>query len=217
MQLVIDAWHFIATIDAQLAAFVAHYGAWVYSILFLIIFCETGLVATPFLPGDSLLFAAGALAAVGSLNIFVLFIVLVVAAILGDTVNYAVGRFVGKKILAHEHRWLNRGHLERARKFYEKYGGKTIALARFMPIIRTFAPFVAGVGEMPYRQFFYFNVIGGVAWVAIFLGSGYLFGNVPAVKYNFSLVILVIILISILPALIEYIKHHLSTKKQNAP
>ena len=194
-------------LDKHLNEVINDYGPWTYLILFLIIFCETGLVATPFLPGDSLLFAAGAFAASGSLNVVWLFILLSIAAIAGDTVNYWIGHFVGPKIFQKENvRFLNKKHLERTHQFYEKYGGKTIIIARFIPIVRTFAPFVAGIGRMSYWRFFSYNVIGGILWIAICTFAGYFFGNIPFVKQNFSLVIIAIVVISVLPAVIEFMK-----------
>ncbi|MGE0102948.1 MAG: DedA family protein [Blastocatellales bacterium] len=202
--------HFIDIIihlDKYLVDLLTQYGVWTYAILFLIIFCETGLVVTPFLPGDSLLFAIGALSAKGGLNIYTIFILLSIAAILGDTVNYWIGHMVGPKIFVKTNsRWLNRKHLERTHEFYEKYGGKTIIIARFVPIIRTFAPFVAGIGAMTYSKFLLYNVVGGLVWIGGFLGAGYLFGNIPVIKRNFTLVIFAIIVISILPGVIEYMR-----------
>jgi membrane-associated protein len=196
---------FILHLDTHLGELVAQYGTWTYAILFLIIFCETGLVVTPILPGDSLLFAIGALAATGSLDVFWVFILLSIAAILGDTVNYWAGYVIGPKVFHGERsRLLNRKHLERTHEFYEKYGGKTIILARFIPIIRTFAPFVAGIGRMNYGRFLIYNVVGGIIWIAIFTYAGYFFGNIPVVKRNFTIVIFAIIIISLLPAVIEY-------------
>ena len=194
-------------LDAHLTALTAQYGAWTYAILFLVVFCETGLVVTPFLPGDSLLFAAGALAALGPLNPVLLFVLLALAAIVGDTVNYWIGHKFGGRILQHESRWLKRSHIERTHAFYEKHGPKTIVLARFVPIVRTFAPFVAGVGAMTYRRFVIYNIAGGIVWVALFLLAGYFFGNLPVVRDNFSLVILAIIALSLLPAVVEFLRH----------
>ncbi len=192
-------------LDRHLQNLTEQYGVWMYAILFAIVFCETGLVVTPFLPGDSLLFAAGALAALGSLDVWLLTLLLVVAAILGDTVNYHLGRYFGTRVLRGEHSLLfNRKHLDRTREFFEKYGAKAIILARFVPIVRTFAPFVAGVGEMQYRRFLAYNVLGGVVWVVGFVTAGYWFGNQPFVKKNFSLVILAIIFVSILPMVWEW-------------
>jgi membrane-associated protein len=196
-------------LDVHLAEFVGRYGVWVYGLLFAIIFAETGLVVTPFLPGDSLLFAAGALAATGALDVRLLFLLLAGAAILGNTVNYSIGRFVGPRVFRGEtsHRLLNRQHLDRAHAFFEKYGGMAVVLTRFVPIIRTFVPFVAGAGAMRYPTFALYNVAGGVLWVGICLGAGYLFGNVPVVKNNFSLVALGIVAVSMIPMLVEWMKH----------
>jgi membrane-associated protein len=196
-------------LDVHLAEFVGRYGVWVYGLLFAIIFAETGLVVTPFLPGDSLLFAAGALAATGALDVRLLFLLLAGAAILGNTVNYSIGRFVGPRVFRGEtsHRLLNRQHLDRAHAFFEKYGGMAVVLTRFVPIIRTFVPFVAGAGAMRYSTFALYNVAGGVLWVGICLGAGYLFGNVPVVKNNFSLVALGIVAVSMIPMLVEWMKH----------
>ena len=198
---------FILHLDKHLVELVAQYGTWTYAILFLIIFCETGLVVTPFLPGDSLIFAVGALAAKEALNVYGVSGLMIIAAILGDTLNYWIGYQIGPKIFASEKsRWLNRQHLERTHQFYEKYGGKTIIIARFMPIIRTFAPFVAGIGRMSYGRFLVYNVVGGILWIVIFIVAGYLFGNIPIVKRNFTLVIFGIIFVSILPGVIEYLR-----------
>jgi membrane-associated protein len=196
-------------LDVHLAEFVGRYGVWVYGLLFAIIFAETGLVVTPFLPGDSLLFAAGALAATGALDVRLLFLLLAGAAILGNTVNYSIGRFVGPRVFRGEtsHRLLNREHLDRAHAFFEKYGGMAVVLTRFVPIIRTFVPFVAGAGAMRYATFALYNVAGGALWVGICLGAGYLFGNVPVVKNNFSLVALGIVAVSMIPMLVEWMKH----------
>jgi membrane-associated protein len=196
---------FVLHLGAHIEALVRDYGAWTYAILFLIIFCETGLVVTPFLPGDSLLFAVGAVAATGALDPIAVCALLSIAAILGDTVNYAVGHWVGPVVFHREDsRWLNKQHLERTHRFYEKYGGKTIIFARFVPIIRTFAPFVAGIGSMNYPKFLAYNAIGGVVWIVSFVSAGLWFGNIPVVKENFSLVILAIIAISVMPAVIEF-------------
>jgi len=183
---------------------ISHYGPHIYTIFFLVIFCETGLVLTPFLPGDSLLFTAGAFAALGQLNIWLMFGILSVAAVLGDTVNYWIGHYLGPKVFKWEKsRFFNPEHLKRTHEFYQKYGAKTIILARFVPIVRTFAPFVAGIGAMTYAKFFLFNVVGGVAWVAICLFAGYWFGNIPWVARHFEAVIIGIILVSLLPLLYE--------------
>ncbi|MBN2345602.1 MAG: DedA family protein [Candidatus Aminicenantes bacterium] len=210
MELISELIDLVVHLDAHLNSLIVTYRLWTYLILFLVVFCETGLVVTPFLPGDSLLFAAGALAATpGSpLKPYWLFLVLGAAAIIGDTVNYWIGHAVGPRIFTREKvRFLKKEHLDKTHAFYEKYGGITIILARFIPIIRTFAPFVAGIGRMTYWRFISYNVVGGVAWVAIFVFGGYFFGNLPLVKRNFSVVILAIILISVLPALIEYLRH----------
>lgn len=200
-------------LDVHLAELVAQYGPWVYGFLFAIIFAETGLVVTPFLPGDSLLFAAGALAATGPLEVRWLFGLLVVAAILGDAVNYAAGRYVGPRVFRADdstsrlHRLLNRHHLERAHEFFERHGGMAVVLARFVPIVRTFVPFVAGAGAMRYTAFALYNVVGAVLWVGICVGAGYAFGNVPVIKDNFSLVALGIVAVSMLPMIAEWVKH----------
>jgi membrane-associated protein len=207
MEFIAAIFDFIIHIDKYLSALIQTYGVWTYLILFVIVFCETGLVATPFLPGDSLLFAAGTFAAMSSLDVMWLFIILSVSAILGDTVNYWIGHYVGPKIFHRENvRFLNIKYLEQTHQFYEKYGGKTIIIARFVPIIRTFAPFVAGIGSMTYWKFISYNVVGGIAWVAICVYAGYYFGNLPIVKDNFTLVIFAIILISILPGIIEFVR-----------
>jgi membrane-associated protein len=196
-------------LDVHLDDFVARYGVWVYGLLFAIIFAETGLVVTPFLPGDSLLFAAGAIAARGKLDVSVLFLLLAGAAILGNTVNYSVGHFIGPRVFRADetHPLLNRQHLDRAHAFFEKYGGMAVVLTRFVPIIRTFVPFVAGAGAMRYSAFALFNVFGGVLWVGVCLGAGYAFGNVPVVKNNFSLVALGIVAVSLIPMVVEWIRH----------
>ncbi|MDZ4675803.1 MAG: DedA family protein [Gemmatimonadota bacterium] len=197
---------FFLHLDTHLIQITAEYGAWTYAILFLIIFCETGLVVTPFLPGDSLLFAAGAIAALGSLDPIWLGLLLAVAAILGDTVNYWIGAWIGPRAFSGEIRFLKKAYLDRTHAFYERHGGKTIILARFVPIVRTFAPFVAGVGAMTYSKFFLYNVVGAVVWVGIFIPVGYFFGNLPQVKENFSLVILGIIVLSVLPIVVEVLR-----------
>ncbi len=199
---------FVLHLDSYIGLAIQQYGIWVYLLLFLIIFLETGLVVTPFLPGDSLLFAAGAFAALGSLDITLLFLLLAGAAILGDTANYWIGNRLGPRIFRKKTGGLFREeYLESAHAFYEKYGGKAIFLARFVPVVRTFAPFVAGIGKMSYRRFLTYNIIGGLAWVSIFLFGGFYFGNLPWVQENFTLVILAIILISFVPILIEYVRH----------
>jgi membrane-associated protein len=196
-------------LDQHLGVWSQQLGPWLYVLLFAIVFCETGLVVTPFLPGDSLLFAAGALCSVpdSGLNVLLMAVVLLVAAVLGDAVNYAVGAYMGPKVFSREDsRWLNTQHLQRTHEFYEKYGGKTIILARFVPIVRTFAPFVAGVGSMTYAKFFSFNVIGALAWVLSLLFAGYYFGQLPAIQRNFHLVIVAIIVISVLPIAFEWVR-----------
>jgi membrane-associated protein len=213
---VIGLAEFILHIDRHLIELTTEYGAWTYAILFLIVFCETGLVVTPFLPGDSLLFAAGALAAgPGGLSAIVVLVLLMAAAILGDSVNYAIGSTVGTRVFDGRYRILKRKHLERTNQFYAKYGGKTIVLARFVPIVRTYAPFVAGAASMAYSRFVFFNVTGGVAWVGIFVLGGYFFGNIPVVQENFGLVVIVIILLSVLPIALEYLKHRRSRPSGN--
>ena len=195
-------------LDKHLDWVIRTYGIWTYAILFLIIFCETGLVVTPFLPGDSLLFAAGTFVAIGSLDLTLITGLLSLAAVAGDTVNYWIGYAMGPKVFTREDsRFLNKEHLEHTHRFYQKYGGKTIILARFIPIIRTFAPFVAGIGMMTYRRFIAFNVIGGIAWIFSFVLTGYYFGNIPFVRNNFVFVILAIIIISVLPIIIELLRH----------
>ncbi len=215
MEIILKLIDFILHLDKYLSVIIQAYGAWTYFLLFLIIFCETGLVVTPILPGDSILFAVGTFAALGSLNVFWLFVLLSVAAIIGDTINYWVGHFVGPKIFAKENvRFLNKKYLERTHRFYEKHGGKTIIIARFIPIIRTFAPFVAGIGQMSYWRFISYNIIGGITWPAIFIFGGYYFGNINFVKNNFSAVIIAIIIISVIPVVIEFIRQ---CRKQSPP
>jgi membrane-associated protein len=194
---------FILHLDVHLGQIISDYGNLTYALLFLIIFVETGLVVTPFLPGDSLLFAVGAFAALGSLNIFILLILLMAAAILGDTANYWIGHFFGERLVANPKIPIKKEHIERTQRFFAKHGGKTIILARFVPIVRTFAPFVAGIGEMHYGKFLSFNVIGGIGWVLLVTLGGFFFGNIPGVKNNFSTVIIAIILISLAPMIIQ--------------
>jgi membrane-associated protein len=195
-------------LDDHLSRLVQTYGATTYAILFLIVFCETGLVVTPFLPGDSLLFAAGAIAGRGDLDVGLVMLVLFIAAVLGDTVNYHIGRYIGPRVFreGRSSRWLNRKHLDRTHAFCEKYGGRAIVLARFVPIVRTFAPFVVGVGAMTYSRFLFYNIVGGALWVASLTLAGYWFGGLSVVKDNFEIVILAIIVISILPMVIEFIR-----------
>lgn len=198
---------FILNIDRHLAGLSAQYGGWIYAILFLIVFCETGLVVTPFLPGDSLLFAAGGIAAVGGMNIHAMVLLLVAAAIIGDAVNFTVGKYFGAKLFANpDSKIFKRSYLEKTHQFYEKYGGKTIIIARFVPIVRTFAPFVAGMANMHYGRFIRYNVIGAVLWVVLFSYAGYFFANIPLVKNNLGLVLAAIIVISVLPGVIEIIR-----------
>jgi len=214
MQIISELVDFILHLDVHLNAIIQNFGIWTYLILFLIIFMETGIVITPFLPGDSLLFAAGSFAALGSLNVFALFIILTLAAILGDTLNYWIGHFIGLRALSGNVRFLKKEYLDRTHGFYDKHGGKTIILARFIPIIRTFAPFVAGVGAMDYPRFFFFNVIGAVLWVALFTFGGYFFGNLPFVRDNFTIVILAIIVISVLPGVFEFLRDKYKSHKE---
>ncbi len=207
---------FILHVDRHLTEFVAANGAWIYGLLFLIVFVETGLVVMPFLPGDSLLFAAGAIAATGGMDPFLLSGLLFVAAVLGDTVNYQVGHYIGPRVYDMDSRWIKREYLLKTRDFFEKHGGKTVIIARFMPFARTFAPFVAGVGAMRYPRFLAYNVIGAFLWVSSFVTLGYFFGNLPTVKENFTLVIFGIIGISVMPGVIEYLRHRLAQKKAGA-
>lgn len=199
-------------LDEYLQDIIVNYGAWTYAILFVVIFVETGLVVMPFLPGDSLLFAAGTFAALGSFNVWGLIGLLIVAAVLGDAVNYSIGHYLGER--AYNIKWIKKEHLDKTHAFFEKHGGKAIFLARFVPIVRTFAPFVAGIGRMSYAYFATYNVVGGISWVVIFTLLGYFFGNIPFVKKNFELVIIVIILVSVLPMVFEWWKHRQEAKKQ---
>lgn len=199
---------FILHVDQHLIEFVQNYGMWVYAILFLIIFVETGLVVMPLLPGDSLLFAAGAIAATGALDPVALSVLLFFAAVMGDSLNYQIGHYIGPRVFNLKSRFINREHLLKTQAFFEKHGGKTIIFARFMPIIRTFTPFIAGVGSMKYSRFLMFNMVGGGAWILSFIWLGYFFGNLPVIKDNFTYVIFAIIGISLLPAVIEFVRHH---------
>jgi len=214
MEIISTVVDFILHLDKHLNEIVLTYGAWTYALLFLIIFLETGLVVTPFLPGDSLLFAAGSFAALDSLDPVILFVLLSAAAILGDTVNYWIGHFIGPRAFSGNIRFLKKEYLVRTHEFYERHGGKTIILARFIPIIRTFAPFVAGIGAMTYPRFIAYNVFGGILWVGLFIFGGYFFGNLPLVKDNFSLVIIAIILISVLPGVIEFLRERARAAKR---
>ena len=208
---------FILHIDQHLTELAAQYGVWIYGILFLIIFCETGLVVMPLLPGDSLLFAAGSIAAIGKMNIHLMVVLLIIAAILGDAVNFVIGKYFGEKLFSNPNsKIFKQSHLQKTQQFYAKHGGKTIILARFIPIVRTFAPFVAGMGHMSYHHFLAYNVIGGVLWVTIFSYLGYFFGNMDIVKDNLSLVLVAIIVLSILPGIIEIIRHKRAANKASA-
>jgi len=215
MDLIMSLIDFILHIDVKLAEIVTNYQTWTYLILFIIIFCETGLIVTPFLPGDSLLFAAGTIAATNpSLNIYTLVMLLLVAAFLGDNTNYFVGKFLGHKVYEKNYKLIKREYLDKTHGFYEKHGGKTLIIARFMPIIRTFAPFVAGVGEMTYKKFISFSIIGNISWVLSFSFAGYFFGNLEFVKNNFTLVVFAIIGISLLPTVIAVAKQILANRKK---
>lgn len=211
MDLLASFWDLIVHLDQHLETFVAQHGAWVYALLFAIVFCETGLVVTPFLPGDSLLFVAGAIAAVGGMNIVAVAATLVAAALCGDNVNYWVGRWAGKRVFA---KFINPEHLRRTQAFYDRHGGKTIIIARFMPIVRTYAPFVAGIGAMPYLRYLAFCVAGALLWVVSLCTVGYFFGNIPAVKNNLTVVIIVIVLISISPAIFAFMKSRLQNSRK---
>jgi membrane-associated protein len=199
-------------IDKNLMVVTQQYGGLIYVILFLVIFMETGFVITPFLPGDSLLFAAGALAALGSFKIIWLYLIVMVAAVLGDTVNYWIGHFIGPKAFSSKSKFLKKEYLDKAQTFYDKYGGKAIILARFVPIVRTFAPFVAGVGKMNYGKFLIFNLIGGTVWTALFTFGGYFLGNIPIIKENFHYMVLIIIAVSLVPIIVEIIRANASKK-----
>ena len=203
-------------LDQHLAALIAHYGHWVYGILFLIIFCETGLVVLPFLPGDSLLFVVGALAASGSLDVQWVILLLMLAAFLGDNTNYWIGRFLGARIFTPDSRWLNRAHLAKTEAFYAKHGGKTVFLARFLPILRTFAPFVAGIGHMSYQRFLMFCILGSIVWINGLVFAGYFFGNLPFIKNNLTLVILAIVAISLAPAIVQLIKSRRQSRQKTS-
>lgn len=206
MQFISHIFELIIHLDVHISEIVNHFGALAYLILFGIIFCETGLFMAPFLPGDSLIFVVGALSAAGTMNLWILTVTLVAAAIIGDTVNYHIGKYLGPKIFQKQNvKLLNKKHLERAHRFYERHGGKTVIIARFIPVIRTFAPFVAGMGSMSYGRFILYNIVGGVLWVSVCIFSGFLFGNIPVVKDNFTLVVLAIIFISLLPVFISWL------------
>lgn len=211
MEFLKDAVDLFLHLDRHLADITSRYGVWTYAILFLVVFAETGLVVTPFLPGDSLLFAVGALAGLGALDVSILVPLLLVATFLGDNVNYFVGSRIGRRAFTGTLPFVKREHLERTEAFYGKHGARTVILARFIPIVRTFAPFVAGVGAMPYRRFIGYSVLGAVLWVGLFVLGGYFFGNIPAVKRNFSLVVLAIIGISVLPVVLEFVRSRRAT------
>jgi len=207
MEILAQIWEIAVHLDAHLADFVAEHGAWVYALLFVIVFIETGLVVWPFLPGDTLLFVTGALAAAGGMDIAAVMAVLVAAALTGDNVNYGIGRWIGPRIFHYEEsRWFNPGHLARAHAFYERHGGKTIILARFLPIVRTYVPFVAGIGAMPYARYIGFCIAGALAWVVSLCTAGYFFGNIPLVKSNLSAVIVLIVLVSISPGIYAWLR-----------
>ncbi len=206
----------LLALDQTVGALAAQYGPWVYAILFLVIFAETGLVVCPFLPGDSILFIAGTVAASADLNVHVLVLVLTGAAILGDSVNYAVGRYVGPKVFHRpDSRWFRHEHLRRTQAFYEKYGGVTIIIGRFIPIIRTFAPFLAGVAGMSYRRFLSYNIVGACLWIGLLVYAGFLFGNIPWVKQNLSLIVIAIVVVSLLPAVTTFVKERREAKKKS--
>lgn len=218
MNIIQTFFDYIMHLDSNLLIIINYFGPWAYALVFTIIFLETALVLTPFLPGDSLIFASGALAAlpgIVSWNVWTLFLLISMAAVLGDTVNYWIGSFIGPKVFKYDGKLLNKEHLNRTHKFFDKYGAKTIILARFIPIIRTFAPFLAGVGKMDYFKFLLYNMIGGILWVGFFLWAGYFFGNIPFVKEHFTYVIIGIIVVSLMPAAIEFYKHWREKKQTN--
>jgi len=216
VELLAQFFDIVLNLDQYLKWLVVNYGVWVYLILFLVIFCETGLVVTPFLPGDSLLFVAGTLAATGAMYVHGLFALLVLAAFGGDNSNYWIGRFVGPRVFKREaSRWLNPKHLERTHRFYDKHGGKTVIFARFLPIIRTFAPFVAGIGRMAYPRFLFYSFSGSVFWIGFFVFGGYYFGNIPIVKQNLTLFIFGIIVLSIMPGIVEFVRQKTKPEKQS--
>ncbi len=214
MDLLKDLLDLFLHLDVHLAELIARYGVWTYGILFLIVFCETGLVVTPFLPGDSLLFAAGTFSGMGSFHLAVLFPVLFCASVVGDSTNYWVGRYIGPRAFGGSIRFLRQDYLDRTRTFYHRHGGKTVILARFLPILRTFAPFVAGVGQLPYPRFLAFSLAGSLAWVGLFVGVGHFFGNLPVVRENFSLVVMGIIAVSLLPMAVEVTRAWLNNRSK---
>jgi len=213
MDMILQLIDFIIHIDVHLAQIIADYNTWTYAILFGIVFAETGFVITPFLPGDSLIFAASTFAARGALNPWLIFLTITVAGIIGDGINYSIGHYIGPRVFNEDVRFLKREYLDKAHDFFEKHGGKAVILARFMPIVRTFVPFVAGAGSMSYPKFALYNVIGAVSWVGLFTTLGYFFGNIPAVKENFSFVIIVIIILSFMPPVIEAIRERNKAKQ----
>lgn len=212
MNIIQKAIEYVMHLDTNLLNIITSLGGWAYGLVFLVIFLETGLVLAPFLPGDSLIFASGTLAGMGTWNVWILFLLLSLAAILGDTVNYWIGSFIGPKVFKYKGKLFNKEHLVRTHKFFQKYGAKTIILARFIPIIRTFAPFLAGIGKMDYFKFLMYNVIGGIIWVGFFLWIGYFFGNIPFVRDHFFYVIIGIVIVSFVPAFIEFYKHYKENK-----
>ena len=214
MELITYLFDLFLHLDEHLSVVIQNYGPWTYLLLFLIIFMETGLVVTPFLPGDSLIFAAGTFAGMGDLDVSLLFLLLSTAAVLGDTVNYWIGHYIGPRAFSGEIRFLKKEYMDRTHEFYERHGGKTIILARFVPIVRTFAPFVAGVGAMSYGKFITYNVVGGILWVALFTFGGYFFGNLQFVQDNFSIVVIAIILISVMPAVYEFLKERARSTRE---
>lgn len=209
--------HSLLSLDQTLSLLAAQYGAWLYAILFAIIFAETGLVVLPFLPGDSLLFVAGTVAASAALNVHLLVALLIVAAILGDSVNYAIGRSIGPKVYSRpDSRWFRQEHLKRTQAFYDRYGAITIIIGRFVPIVRTFAPFLAGVAQMPYRRFLAFNVIGGILWISSLVYAGYVFGNIPWVKDNLTLIVIAIVVVSLIPAVTTFLQERRASRERGA-
>ncbi len=212
MEIITFLLEFVKHPDIILTQIVQNYGTQTYLFLFCVIFAETGLVITPFLPGDSLLFAVGAIAAIGSLNVHFIVLLLIIAALTGDSTNFWIGRFLGPKVYERDSKILKKKYLDKTQEFYKKHGGKTTIMARFVPIVRTFAPFVAGVGAMKYPRFITFSIIGGIAWVGSFIYLGYFFGNIPIIKKNFSIVVIVIILMSIMPMVVEVIRHKMKKK-----
>jgi len=216
IDLIMQLIDFILHIDVHLGEIITNYGSWTYGILFAIVFAETGFVVTPFLPGDSLIFAAAAFAAKGWLNPWVIFLTISVAGIIGDAVNYSIGHYIGPRVFTEDVRFLKREYLDKAHDFFEKHGGKAVILARFMPIVRTFVPFVAGAGAMTYAKFALYNVVGAVSWVGTFTVLGYFFGTIPAVEENFTIVIIAIIILSVMPPIVEVYKERQKTKKEQA-